>query len=147
DGRSTPIFRQQRAVHIDRKYFGNVQDLLRQDLAVGDDDEEIRLQLGQPVDQTFVRDIVRLDDPTIVFERCFLDGIVSDIHPAALRFVGGRDAKDDLVIAFKKRFEMDCCEIVAAEKYDLHNNNVVARSPRPLEGGETPPLRSLGVYV
>ncbi len=47
DGRGAPVFRQERGVDVQAAVAGQGEDFLAQDLPVGDDDEQVGLQVLQ----------------------------------------------------------------------------------------------------
>ena len=91
DGRGAAPARQQRPVHVEAAEPRRNKHVGRQDLAVGDDQREVELLLGQRAQQDSVARLGGLDDAEATLQCVRLDGRGREREAAALRLVGLRD--------------------------------------------------------
>ena len=92
-------------MHVDRAVGRDIEHGLRQDLAVGDDDDHVRCQFAQFSDDAFVTHGIRLEDGEAQFQGLFLDRRIGHFLAAAALLVGLRINSRDVVTGLGQFFQ------------------------------------------
>ena len=120
DGRCPAILRQQRAVHIDRAVGRGGKQLVRQDAAVGHDDENVRLQALQRCQCRAVTHLFRLKDRQTVCQRDLLDRARLELHAAVFGLVRLRKYTDHVKVGIEQTLQRHGRKIRRAHENDAH---------------------------
>ena len=120
DGRGAAPARQDRAVDVHAAEARQVEDALREDLPVGDDDEEVRVRLREPRDGLLVLQRRRLEDGNRELAGAPCDRRVGDLGRPPHRLRRLRDGEDDVVPRGHEGVQRREGEVGGAEEDDAH---------------------------
>jgi hypothetical protein len=82
-------------VNVERAHAWQIDDALRQDVAVGDDDRDVRLDDVELLEQLRIARVLRLKDWNLFLDRDLLHGRRNYLTRSSLRLVGLSDHTDD----------------------------------------------------
>ncbi len=127
DGRGAAIFGQERGVDVDDSVPDEIDDVLRDDLAVTDNDHGVGAERAQMFDAFGAADALGLKDEEAEAERGFLDGRKGELSSPPSRTIGLRDDREHLVAGLDDAFERGDGERGGAEVDQLHQSHSPAR--------------------
>src|SRR5690606_14029711 len=125
DRRRAPQLRQERGVHVDRAERRQLEHLPPEDLAVRDDDRDVRLERAELGQERVASRPLGLEDRDPLLERDTLDRRGLHRPPAARRAVGLRDDADHIVPLAEQRPERRDREVRRAPEEDPHTTPTV----------------------
>ena len=107
-------------MHIDRAEGRGGKQLVRQDAAVGHDDENVRLQALQRCQRRAVTHLFRLKDRQAVCQRDLLDRARLELHAAVFGLVRLCEHTDHVKVGIQQALQGYSRKIRRAHEYDAH---------------------------
>ena len=118
DRRGSPILRKKRAMHVQAAVLRNIQYGLGQNLAVGNDDDDIGLKCRQFGYDLFVPQRIRLQHGNPQFQSLFLYGRKGHLFPSAPLLIGLAVHCSDIEALIVQRLQGRHGKIGRPHKYD-----------------------------
>ena len=114
------VFWQQRTMDVDAAIARQFQNLLWQNLAVGNHRNQVRLQFLKDLQRSTVAHLLRLENRNIVRKCQFLDRRCHQLIASALWFVRLGKHADNLMVGFQQLLQRSLCKFGSSHKNNLH---------------------------
>lgn len=120
DWRGAAVLRQQRAMDVHRTIRSHCEQIIRQDAAIGHNDENVRLQALEIGQRRAITHLCRLEHWEPRRERDLLDRTRLELHAAIFRLVRLREHADHVKPLVEQALQGHGREIRRAHKHNAH---------------------------